>query len=87
MSVIDKIQLPNGEIYDIGGSGAGEVEALTSVEIDELTEFTSSDWESIISSSELGGITLVWGNITGALSNQTDLQAALNNAGVEVIRL
>jgi hypothetical protein len=63
-----------GDAYRVSTSGTTNLGGITDWVVNDLAIYTAGGWIKIDNSDTEA----VWGNITGTLSNQTDLQTALN---------
>lgn len=66
--------IPSGYTWRVSVAGSTVLGSAGPWEVNDLATKTATDWIKIKSSST----TIFWGNISGSLSDQTDLQNALN---------
>lgn len=64
----------NGYYYVVSVAGSTNLNGITDWQINDWAIFNGTAWQKIDNSE----VALTWGSITGTLSNQTDLQAALD---------
>ena len=87
-AVLNSVAYPNLETYTVGKnqtsklSGTVPISTIitsgSTLDIRILSNYNGNVNSSSLSISKSGNVNVVWGNISGSIANQTDLQAALN---------